>query len=184
MSGLGGSSWIVLSIAGLWLAIAAALLVIAARRMRDASALIGSARSLASLLEVAPARPLLVRSDGSLEADVRLARELGLERQPRAWDELAGYDHGLVEDDVQALREAVAGAALSGSAVQAQVRVAGSDRIFEVRGGPAPVSEGAGAMLLWFSDTSASEAERSKLAQRIHQTESALDSLTHLIEAW
>ena len=183
MSGLGGSSWIVLSIAGLWLAIAAALLVIAARRMRDAGALIASARSLASLLEVAPARPLLVRSDGSLEADVRLARELGLERQPRAWDELAGYDHGLVEDDVQALREAVAGAALSGSSVQAQVRVAGSDRIFEVRGGPAPVSEGAGAMLLWFSDTSASEAERSKLAQRIQQTESALDSLTHLIEA-
>ena len=183
MSGLGGSSWIVLSIAGLWLAIAAALLVIAARRMRDASALVGSARSLAALLEVAPARPLLVRADGSIDADVRLVRELGLERQPRAWDELTGYDHGLVGDDVQTLREAVAGAALSGSSVRAQVRVAGSDRIFEVRGGPAPASEGAGAMILWFSDTSASEAERSKLAQRIHQTESALDSLTHLIEA-
>jgi signal transduction histidine kinase len=183
MSGLGGSSWIVLSIAGLWLAIAAALLVIAARRMRDASALVGSARSLAALLEVAPARPLLVRADGSIDADVRLVRELGLERQPRAWDELTGHDHGLVGDDVQTLREAVAGAALSGSSVQAQVRVAGSDRIFEVRGGPAPASEGAGAMILWFSDTSASEAERSKLAQRIHQTESALDSLTHLIEA-
>jgi PAS domain-containing protein len=183
MSGLGGSSWIVLSIAGLWLAVAAALLVIAARRMRDASALVGSARSLASLLEVAPARPLLVRSDGSLDADVRLARELGLERQPRAWDELSGYDHGLVGDDVQALREVVEGAALSGSSIQTQVRVSGSDRIFEVRGGPAPVSEGAGAMLLWFSDTSAAEAERSKLAERIRQTESALDSLTHLIEA-
>jgi signal transduction histidine kinase len=38
-------------------------------------------------------------------------------------------------------------------------------------------------MLLWLSDTSASEAERSKLAQRIHQTEAALDSLTQLIEA-
>jgi signal transduction histidine kinase len=183
MNELGGSSWIVLIIAGLWLAIAAALLVIAARRMRDAGALVGSARSLAALLEVAPARPLVVRANGSIDADVRLARELGLDRQPRSWDDLSGYDHGLVGDDVQILREAVEGAALSGASLQLQVRAAGSDRVFEVRGGPAPSSEGAGAMLLWLSDTSASEAERSKLALRIRQTESALDSLTQLIEA-
>jgi signal transduction histidine kinase len=183
MAEAAGLSWVVLIIAGLWLAIAAALLVIAVRRMRDASTLVGSARFLASLLEVAPARPLLVRADGSIDADVRLTRELGLERQPHSFDGLAGHDHGLVGDDVQALREAVAGAALSGSSVQTQVRCSGSDRVFEVRGGPAPVSEGPGAMLLWLSDTSASEAERSKLAQRIRQTESALDSLTHLIEA-
>jgi signal transduction histidine kinase len=183
MNELGGSSWIVLIIAGLWLAIAAALLVIAARRMRDAGALVGSARSLAALLEVAPARPLVVRANVSLDADVRLARELGLDRQPRSWDDLSGYDHGLVGDDVQMLREAVEGAALSGAPVQLQVRAAGSDRVFEVRGGPAPSSEGAGAILLWLSDTSASEAERSKLALRIRQTESALDSLTQLIEA-
>ena len=183
MSGLGGSSWIVLAIAGLWLAIAAALLVIAARRVRDANALVGSARSLASLLEVAPARPLLVRSNGSLDADTRLARELGFERPPTSWNDLAGNDHGLVGDDVHALREAVEGAALSGTSLQVQVRASGSDRVFEVRGGPAPAAEEPGAMLLWLSDTSASEAERSKLAERMRQTETALDSLTHLIEA-
>ena len=83
MSGLGGSGWIVLAIAGLWLAVAGALLVLAARRMRDASALVSSARSLASLVEVAPARPLLVRPGGSLDADRRLIRELGLPRPPR-----------------------------------------------------------------------------------------------------
>ncbi|HEY1142982.1 MAG TPA: ATP-binding protein [Sphingomicrobium sp.] len=183
MSGLGGSSWIVLGIAGLWLAIAAALLVLAARRMRDASSLVSSARSLAALVEVAPARPLLVRADGSLDADRRLIRELGLPRPPRSWDDLAGYGHGIVGDDVTALRGVVEGAALSGAAVQHQVRAGGSDRTFEVRGGPAPAAEAPGTMLLWFSDTSAAEAERSKLAHRIRQTEQALDSLTQLIEA-
>ena len=183
MGEVGGSSWVVLSIAGLWLAIAAALLVIAARRMRDAGALVGSARSLAALLEVAPARPLLVRADGSIDADARLTRELGLGRQPRSWDDLAGEDRGFLRADLEELRDAVEGAALSASPVQLQVRAAGSDRVFEVRGGPAPSSEGPGAMLLWLSDTSASEAERSKLALRIRQTEAALDSLTQLIEA-
>jgi signal transduction histidine kinase len=183
MSELGGSSWIVLVIAGLWLAIAAALLVIAARRLRDAGALVGSARSLAALLEVAPARPLLVRADGSIDADVRLTRELGLDRQARSWNDLAGNDHGIVGEDLETLRDAVEAAALSGTPVYLQVSAAGSDRVFEVRGGPAPLSEAPGAMLLWLSDTSASEAERSKLAQRIRQTEAALDSLTQLIEA-
>ena len=183
MSELGGASWIVLVIAGLWLAIAAALLVIAARRMRDASALVGSARSLASLLEVAPARPLLMRANGSIDADLRLVRELGLDRQPHSWDDLCGDDHGIVRADLEELRNAVEGAALSGTPVHLQVRAIGSDRVFEVRGGPAPSSDDPGAMLLWLSDTSASEAERSKLAERIHQTEAALDSLTQLIEA-
>lgn len=183
MSELGASGWIVLGIAGLWLAIAAALLVLAARRMRDASSLVASARSLATLIEVAPARPLLVRPDGSVDADRRLVRELGLPREPRSWDDLAGYDHGIVGDDVNALRAAVEGAALSGSTVQQQVRAAGSDRTFEVLGGPAPASQTPGAMLLWLSDTSAAEGERSKLALRIRQTEAALDSLTQLIEA-
>jgi hypothetical protein len=183
MAGPGGSSWIVLGVAGLWLAIAAALLVVAVRRMRHAGALLDSARSLAALLDVAPARPLLVRADRSIDVDVRLTRELGLNGVPRAWADLAGGDHGLVGDDVEMLREAVERAALSGMPLQLQARAAGSDRAFEVRGGPAPSSEAAGAMLLWFSDTSASEAERSRLSLRIRQTEAALDSLTQLIEA-
>jgi signal transduction histidine kinase len=37
--------------------------------------------------------------------------------------------------------------------------------------------------LLWFFDTSAGEEERSRLALRLRQTEAALNSLTHLIEA-
>ena len=183
MGGLGGSSLVVLGIAGLWLAIAAALLAVAVRRMRDARRLVVSAQSLASLLEVAPARPLLVLPDGSLDIDGRLSRELGFQDLPRSWTDLAGDEVGLLRDHVDMLREAVEGAALSGSTVQLQVKATESDRVFDVRGGPAPPSEGAGAMLLWLSDTSDSEAERADLALRIRQNEAALDSLTQLIEA-
>ncbi|HET7816832.1 MAG TPA: ATP-binding protein [Sphingomicrobium sp.] len=174
---------VLILVAGLWLAIAAALIVVAARRMRAANAVLASAGTLATLLEVAPARPLLVRADGSIEADERLARELGLERAPRSWDDLAAGEQGLDRDDAAALREAVEAAALTGGQVERPVKAAGSPRVFEVVGGPAPPPEPAGAMLLWFSDTSAAEAERSKLALRLRQAEAALDSLTYLIEA-
>lgn len=183
MGELGGSAWLILVIAGLWLAIAAALLVIAGRRIREASTVVSAARSMASLLEVAPARPVLVRPDGSVEADERLVREIGVRSPVRKWSDLCGKDEGLAEEDVTSLQSAAQSSKLSGTPIQCQVRVVGSDRAFEVRGGPAPAPEPAGTTLLWFSDTSSAEAERSKLALRIRQMESALDSLTHLIEA-
>jgi len=183
MSGLGGSAWTVLALAGLWLGLAAAILVVAARRMRQANRLVASASSLSTLLELAPARPLIVRPDGSVEADRRLVRELRLEGDPASWSDLAGDDRGLDSNALESLRERVAAASLTGAQVDEQVRSAGSERVFEVRGGPAPASEPAGTMLLWLSDTSGAESERSKLAMRLQQTEGALDSLSYLIEA-
>ncbi len=180
---LGGSAWIALMIAGLWLAIAAAVLVIAARRMREANALVAAATSMSALLEVAPARPLLVRADQSVDADQRLLRELGLDPTTSRWDDLSSSSSGLRDDDLAALKLAIEAATLSGTFIQQQVRAAGSDRVFDVRGGAAPTQGPAGSILLWFSDTSSAEAERSKLALRTRQTESALDSLTHLIES-
>jgi hypothetical protein len=63
------------------------------------------------------------------------------------------------------------------------VRTHGSARVFEVRGALAPAPEPPGTFLLWFYDTSTGEEDRARLALKLHQTESALDSLTHLIEA-
>ena len=183
MDELGGSAWLALGIAGLWLAIAGALLVLALRRMREANSLVAAAKSMAALLQVAPSRPLLVRPDASVEADERLLRELGVAGSPQFLAELFGSEHGLLEDDLALLQRSIENAALSGIAVNQQVRAAGSNRIFEVSGGPAPASEPAGSILLWFSDTSSAEAERSQLALRLRQTEAALDSLTQLIEA-
>ncbi|HXH53662.1 MAG TPA: ATP-binding protein [Sphingomicrobium sp.] len=174
---------IFLVIAVLWTAAAAALAIISARRLRRAGAVISAARAMASLLEVAPARPLVIHSDGRIEADARLLRELGLERSPRSLTGLAGDDSGLVGEDVEALQAEVERTAAAGGVIDRMVRAAGSSRVFEVRGGLAPPPEPAGTILLWLSDMSSSEAERSKLALRLRQTEGALDSLTHLIES-
>ena len=171
------------ALAAVWILIAAAMSIIAARRIRDASAILSSARSLQNLLDLSPGRPLVVRSDGVIEADARLLREIGIEKTPRKLSGLSGNDHGLVAEDVEELAARLREAALSGSHVQCQVRVSGSGRVLDVRGAPAPAPEPAGTVLLWFFDESVAETERSKLAQRLAQTESALDALTRLIEA-
>ena len=66
--------------------------------------------------------------------------------------------------------------------VSRNVRANGSSRGSMCVGSPRE-GEPPGTMLLWFFDTSAGEEERAKLALRLRQTEGALDSLTHLIEA-
>ena len=183
MSGLSGVSLAAIALAALWITVAVVLSVIAARRLARAAALQDSARSLSSLLEVAPARPLLVRPDGRIEADARLLRELGLEQVPIRLADLAGDNAGIEKEDLDALIADVEAAAIACERVERTVRAAGSRRVFDVRGGPAPPPEPAGTLLLWLFDTSASEEERSKLSLRLRQTEGALDSLTHLIES-
>ena len=183
MAGMTGVGLLLAAVALFWVGIAAWLSLFAARRARSAATVLETAQSMAGLLEVAPARPLIVRPDGGIEADHRLVRELGLKGEPTRLTDLSGDGVGLQQSDVEALQGEIAAAALSGGSIERQVRAAGSNRAFEVRGGPAPGPEPAGSILLWFLDISAAEADRSKLALRLKQTEAALDSLTHLIEA-
>lgn len=183
MGALATTGFIAAALAALWILIAAALSVVAARRVREADRVLSAARSLQTLVDLSPARPVVVRAEGAIEADTRLLREIGVEGAPSSLSALAGTEHGLDRDDLNGLEKAIRDAALSGSKFQSQVRLAGSGRVLDVRGGPAPAPEPPGTMLLWLFDTSSAEAERSKLAQRLVQTEAALDALTRLIEA-
>jgi PAS domain-containing protein len=167
----------------LWLAVAAAIAIIAARRFRLAETVLDAARSNAALLERNPARPLVVLSDDRVDADAQLLRDLGLHHEPRRLVEMVGNVSGIAPDDLVALKEDIETARISGGSVVRKVRANGSARVFEVRGGPAPNSPSPGTLLLWFFDTSASEEDRARIALRLRQTEGALDSLTHLIEA-
>src|SRR4029078_10667314 len=157
--------------------------MLAARRLRLAQDVLGAARSNATLLELAPARPLLVRADDRIEIDPQLLRELGLNGQPERLSALLGNDSGIAPDDLEALAADVDAARASAGRIARKVKAHGSGRVFEVRGGPAPPPEPPGTLLLWFFDTSASEEGRAKIALRLRQTEGALNSLTQLIEA-
>jgi signal transduction histidine kinase len=183
MSALGATTIWIVALALLWLALAVAITIAAARRFRLAEEVLGAARANATLLELTPARPLIIRPDQRIEADAQLIRDLGLHEQPTRLKELAGNDSGIVREDLEALCEEVDAARASAGRVARKVRAHGSGRVFEVRGGPAPAPEPPGTLLLWFFDTSAGEEERSRLALRLRQTEAALNSLTHLIEA-
>ena len=183
MGGLGTTGMIAAALAALWIVIAAALSIVAARRLRDATNVISAARSLQNLLQLSPGRPLVILPDGTIEADERLLREIGIEKAPKRLAALAGDDRGLIAEDLAELEKQVRDARISGGTIQCQVRVAESGRVLDVRGAPASAPEPAGTLVLWLFDTSAAESERSKLSQRLTQTEAALDALTRLIEA-
>ncbi|MDQ3074881.1 MAG: PAS-domain containing protein [Pseudomonadota bacterium] len=167
----------------LWVAIAAALAILAGRRIRRAHGVVDAARQLRALLDATPARPLIVRPDGSIEIDPRLQRDLGFGDTPTRFDQLKGEGLGLVADDLAVLTADLKLATLDAKPLRRMVRLAASDRVVEVRGAPAAPPEPHGTMLLWFFDISDAEAERATLARRLGQTESALDALTQLIEA-
>jgi signal transduction histidine kinase len=183
MGALGATTIWIVALALLWLALAVAITIAAARRFRLAEEVLGAARANATLLELTPARPLLILPDQRIEADMQLVRDLGLHGQPSRLKELVGNDSGIVREDLEALNEEVDAARASAGRIARKVRAHGSGRVFEVRGGPAPAPEPPGTLLLWFFDTSKGEEERSRLALRLRQTEGALNSLTHLIEA-
>ena len=178
-----GVATVIITLAAFWVAIAAFLMILASRRISRANALLGGARSIASLLRSVPARPLIVRPGGEIESDSLLQRDLGLTAMPQRLSDLAGDGLGLDPADLDALTADVQAAAIGGTAIARQVRIAGSDRAVEVRGGLAPPPYAAGTLLLWLFDATGAEAERLKLAVQLVRTEGALDALTHLIES-
>src|SRR5215213_597263 len=183
MSAISATTIAIVALALLWLALAVAISVVAARRFRLAEEVLGAARANATLLDLTPARPLVVRPDQRIEVDAQLARDLGLHGAPARLADLVGNDSGLLPEDLDALKEDLESARVSAGRISRKVRANPSGRVFEVRGGLAPAPEPSGTLLLWFFDTSVGEEERSRLALRLGQTEAALNSLTHLIEA-
>ncbi len=182
MAASGEASLAIAALSLLWLGIAAAVAIAASRRFRVAQDVLEGARANARLLELMPARPIMVRADRRLEADEQLTRNLGLKSPPATLADFAGNDSGIAPEDLEALTAEIVAAQASAGRVSAKVRANGSTRVFDVRGGPAP-GEPPGTLLLWFFDTSAGEEERAKLALRLRHTEGALNSLTQLIEA-
>lgn len=183
MQPVASGSQVALALAALWILVAICVSWIAAVRARQASAVLSAARSLNSLLDLSPSRPVLVRPNGRLEADRRLLGELGCASTPQTLRGLARAASGTATDDWDELAAQVSTVSVSGGTIRCRIRFPKSARVFEVRGGPAPAPEQAGTVLLWFADTSAAESEREKVELRLEQTEAALDALTHLIEA-
>jgi signal transduction histidine kinase len=173
----------IILIAVLWLAIAAALSILAARRLRRAQNILGAAQTMRSLLDAAPSRAMLVHPDGRVELDGRLLRELGLSRPPATWADLAGDETGFDREAWAKLAGEIEEVRLGGPSIRTQIGLAGRDRVIEVKAELAPPPARPSTLLLWLSDISQADADRLVLTRRLQQTEGALDALTQLIES-
>lgn len=139
---------------------------------------------LANLLQSAPAIPVLIRSDGKIEAPARLASWLGRPKVPAFTSELTGPDGGLVEEDGAALSsDIIAGQRAAKSFVRA-VRADGSNRLLLVNGAPAgPELANSGGMILWIFDATESQSRIAELEIERSHYRDALEALSGLIEA-
>ncbi len=108
-------------------------------------------------------------------SDLPLRRE----RLDRAGGREAGFDR----EDLAAFAAALDDVRLGGAPFRRQMRLAGRERVVELRAALAPPPARPGTVLVWLFDISDADADRAKLARRLQQTEGALDALTHLIES-
>lgn len=166
-----------------WTIAAAVLVVRAGAKTKRAAALQTSLRRMQHLIDVAPAIPLLVRTDGRIEAPERLARWLGLSQIPAFLSELEGGEgEGLSKSQVDELWEKVRTTQKSASPFSMSVTPPGSQRSLALEGSlaDAQVSPG-GAAIVWVFDFTASESELARLNAEASNAKSSFAALSGLI---
>ncbi len=175
MIGLLLAAW---TIAGAWAVLAAR------RRLKRGEAGQRSARRMAKMVDESPALPLLVRTDGRIEAAPKLAGWLGLDRVPQFLTELAEEGRGLPSDQLSALNEAVLRTQKTGAPFRMVTTPLGSKRSLSLRGVLAdPQVSPGGAALVWVFDFSDSESELVQLRAEAARARDDFAALVGLIEA-
>jgi len=149
---------------------------------RNARAATEDAARLERLIETAPALPLVVRTDGRIEASDRLAQWLGLARLPNFIVDLAGVDEGLAVADVEGLTRDITGAQKGAKGFTRAVQPQGSERRLTIIGSPAAPGTNA-SVVMWVFDASESEGEIARLGHEATRLTRAFESLAQLIEA-
>ncbi len=168
-------------LAGAWLALALWATLRARKRAAAADSVLDENRRLAALLGAGAALPLLVDAEGRLDGSDRLAGALGLDILPETWRDLAAPGGPWPAADA-ALLEAGIAAASSGERFGATLQPLGTQRMFRIEAGPAPVGCPAGAALLWFHDVTEAEGQAAVLRARLERRTAALEALSRLIE--
>ena len=173
----------------LWTLVAAYAVLSARRRQRRAENSLRSARRLTRMVDEAPAVPILVRSDGRIEAPQRLAQWLGLESVPQFLSELAGDGPdrgaiGLSRGQLAELTEAVRRTQKTAAPFRMAISPPGTRSSLALHGHLAdPQISPGGAALVWVFDASDSEGELVRLRDEAARSQSDFSALVGLIEA-
>jgi signal transduction histidine kinase len=172
------------AVMALWLGGAVWAIWTGLRLRRKAEFATSQADRLASLLDSAPALPLMVRNDGRIEAPSRLADWLGLAKVPNFLTDLTGNQTGLTTEDSAALARDVSAVQKTGRNFSRALRAQGSARTLLVKGAPAAARLGqSGSVILWWFDATESQAEIGRLGEEANRLKLAFDRLSGLIEA-
>ncbi|MCM8556884.1 sensor histidine kinase [Sphingomicrobium sediminis] len=165
----------------LWVGLAVVMTLIAARRLKRARDILSASRSLHDLIERSPARAVVFDPGGRVEMDSLLRDTLLLRSDP---DSLAALAEGSIipSEEVEALAASLDQVRKSGEPLDTTIEC-DDGRIFALKGELTGAGGTPGAILAWMIDISEAEERKRQLAQRLTQTENALDSLTHLIES-
>ncbi len=167
-----------------WLAASAWAVWTGLAMKKKAESTLRQSGRLGRLLETSPALPLLVRSDGKLEASQRLMHWLGFDYLPSHISELYSQNAGMSREDMEALTQDVNLAQKSGSSFTRAIRVIGSDKSLLIRGGLADQQIAPnGSALLWIFDATESQSQIDELRAENEEAHAAFDALSALIEA-
>jgi signal transduction histidine kinase len=171
-----------------WTLAAIGAMISARARERRAEGVQRHARRLARMVDESPALPLLVRTDGRIEAPPKLARWLGLDAVPQYLSELDGGGDGapggLSSEQLAELTEAVRRTQKTAAPFRLVATPRGSKRSLALRGHLAdPQVSPGGAALVWVFDFSDSESELVKLRAEAAKAREEFAALVGLIEA-
>ena len=167
-----------------WTVVAGWAILSARARQRRAETSQRNARRLARMVDESPALPLLVRSDGRIEAPGRLALWLGLDVVPQFLTELDADEKGLAAEQLAELTEHVRRTQKTAAPFRMVATPRGSTRSLALRGHLAdPQVSPGGAALVWVFDFSDSESELVQLRGEAARARSDFSALVGLIEA-
>ena len=172
-----------------WAVGAGVVVLRASRSARRAKAMRTSLKRMQTLLDVAPALPLLVRVDGRLEAPDKLARMLGLAAMPQYLSELAApagnaRGGGLAQAQLDQLWSKIQTTQKSAAPFRMAITLPGSHRSLALYGTLAdPQVSPGGAALVWVFDFTESHGEMARLRAAAARATGDFAALVGLIEA-
>ena len=172
-----------------WAVGAAVVVMRANQSVKRAKAMRTSVKRMQTLLDVAPALPLLVRVDGRIEASDKLARMLGLAAMPKYLSELAAPSGqskagGLAQGQLDQLWTKIQTTQKSAAPFRMAINLPGSQRSLALYGTLAdPQVSPGGAALVWIFDFTESHSEMARLRAAASRATGDFAALVGLIEA-
>lgn len=167
----------------LWLIAATVLIWMGLSARRKAKQTLRQTARLTRLIETGPAVPVVVRSDGRLEASDRLARMLGLSGAIEQISQLHQAGAGMLEDELSELEEHIRSAQRSATRFRMPAQLQNSHRRFLITGNIADQQiYPNGAALLWFFDLTDNITEWEESRREAEEARAAFAALSGLIE--